>query len=231
MFGFQPMGFGGGFAPQGFGGMYGPLPMMNMQFSPQGPQGFGGGFQGGFGGGFAPPPQFQPNFGGGFGGGGMGPQQPAFGGGQRQPMFGGGGFGGPRGMPPFNPGLALRRSSQELNYDDSPVISRRNEPPRSASFVEENAPMPQLGGLLGFVGGMPSNMGPQRPQNKAMVEAASQQMQDIPFDMRYRGGPMTPEQEAFGAQREQDMLRMMQMAGLNPGVSQAAYRRRDVNGA
>lgn len=64
MFGFQPMGFGGGFAPQGFGGMYGPPPMMNMQFAPQGPQGFGGGF-GGFGGGFAPPPQFQPSFGGG----------------------------------------------------------------------------------------------------------------------------------------------------------------------
>lgn len=65
-----------------------------------------------------------------------------------------------------------------------------------------------------------------------MVEAASQQMQDMPpmmGDMRYRGGPMTPEQAAFGAQREQDMLRMMQMAGLNPGVSQAAYRRRDVN--
>lgn len=376
MFGFQPMGFGGGFAPQGFGGMYGPPPMMNMQFAPQRPQGFGGGFQGGYGGGFAPPPQFQPGFGGGmptdndrarsappqaaqsagpsdaeflrnisglspsvqqqmlaerqrdqlppgqrqfgpstgpdvsntfidmpyvdsgkpdqyrpsrrsgespFGGGfaqlpqfqpnvgggmpqgggfggfapqgmspygggpqfqppafggfgmpafgmpafGMPPQQgrsfgmpgmeasppfgggmgpmPQFGGGQRQLMFGGGGFGGPQGMPQFGGG-----------------------------FQAPQFAMPQFGGLLGFGGGMPSNMGPQMPQTKPQVKAAAQQMQDMPpvmGDMRYRGGPMTPEQEAFGAQREQDMLRMMQMTGLNPGVTQPNYQRRDRNGA
>lgn len=327
MFGFQPMGFGGGFAPQGFGGMYGPPPMMNMQFAPQGPQAFGGGFQGGFGGGFAPPPQFQPNFGGGFGGG-MGPQQPAFGGGMPQ----GGGFGGfpPQGMfgggpqsnpPAVPPGLrALQRNdgtfnSPELNAQyglgpQQPMFGGGGmpqfgmpQPPQGRAFgmpgMEASPPygggmgpmpqfgggqrqpmfggggfggpqsmpqfgggfqppqfaMPQFGGLLGFGGGMPSNMGPQipqqgggqmgvgnfmqdqlrnagmgpqRPQNKSMVEAASQQMQDLPpgmFDMRYRGGPMTAEQEAFGAQRSQDMLRMMQMAGLSP--TQTTYQRRD----
>lgn len=326
MFGFQPMGFGGGFAPQGFGGMYGPPPMMNMQFAPQGPQGFGGGF-GGFGGGFAPPPQFQPSFGGGmppandrtrsapfqqgpqsagpsdaefmrnisglspavqqqmlaerqrdqlppgqrqFGpstgpdvsntfidmgyvdsgkpdqyrpsrrgggfGGGMGPQQPAFGGfgmpqgggfgvfpppgmspfgggpqfqppafggggmpqfgmpqpsqgrsfgmpgmealppfgggmglmpqfgggGQRQPMFGGGGFGGPQGMPQFGGGF---------------------QPPQFA--------MPQFGGLLGFGGGMPSNMGPQRPQQGGGQMGIGNFMQD---QLRNAGmGPQRPQ--------------------------------------
>jgi hypothetical protein len=401
MFGFQPMGFSGGFAPQGFGGMYGSPPMMNMQFAPQGPQGFGGGFQGGFGGGFAPPPQFQPsfgsgmppandrvrsapsqqgpqsagpsdaefmrnisglspavqqqmlaerqrdqlppgqrqfgpstgpevskfnlyvdsgkpdqyrpsrrggespfgggfappsqfqpNFGGGFGGG-MGPQQPAFGG------FGmpqGGGFGGfpPPSMSPYGGGPQFQPPA--FGGGGMPQFGMP-QPPQGRSFgmpgMEASPPfgggpmpqfggggqrqpmfggggfgggfqapqfaMPQFGGLLGFGGGMPSNMGPQmpqqgggqmgignfmqdqlrnagmgpqRPQNKSMVEAASQQMQNMPpmmGDMRYRGGPMTAEQEAFGAQREQDMRQMMQMAGLNPGVSQTAYGRRNGN--
>jgi hypothetical protein len=219
----QQPAFGGFGMPQGGG--FGGLP-------PPGMSPFSGG------------PQFQPPAFGGFGmpqfGGGMQqpqqgrPQQQQFGGegGQRQPQFRGGmpGFGGPQGMPQFGGG-----------------------------FQAPQFAMPQFGGLLGFGGGMPSNMGPQmpqqgggqmgignfmqdqlrnagmgpqRPQNKSMVEAASQQMQNMPpmmGDMRYRGGPMTPEQEAFGAQREQDMRQMMQMAGLNPGVSQTAYRRRNGN--
>jgi hypothetical protein len=178
--------FGGGLGspmPM-FGGSFGQPQLGNM--SPQMPPQFGGG---GFGGGMMMGPQM-PQFGGGM------PRQPQspfgmpgmFGGmGPSQPMFGGMGFGGPQGMPQFGGGF---------------------QPPQFS--------MPQFGGGLlgfgggGFGGGMPSNMGPQRPQAKVDAPPQAFDGGGGMMDMRYRGGPvMSPAQRR---QREQDMLNMQNMA-------------------